>query len=201
MNRSWSRQRTYWTWTTTCLQIVLYARHSPRRYRWFAFAPKFNDFDEKASFFVALKVVHHFDRLTSTLSVKLVKMRMNSPGRLTGHFPEEFEIGAPATCMSLSARKYNTYTLLFIENSKALRSLTFCCDCACNHIDEELFSEMIAAQKSSGTSTTLKMHLPLPVLMLKESKLNMRRKGSIQCLQLEKMDDEMEYVHAFSVAN
>lgn len=42
----------------------------------------------------------------------------------------------------------------------------------------ELFSEMIAARKPSGPSTTLEMHMPLPVL--KESKLNMRGRGSVQ---------------------
>lgn len=61
----------------------------------------------------------------------------------------------------------------------------------------ELFSEMIAARKPSGPSTTLEMHMPLPVL--KESKLNMRGRGSVQFVQLKKIDDEMEWVHAFSV--
>lgn len=84
-----------------------------------------------------------------------------------------------------------------VEVSKALRSLTFSCDCACTHIDGELFEQLIAARKLSGASSALDLYLPLPVL--KVSKQNVG--GGLsndQCVQLKKMDNAHEYVHAFA---
>lgn len=88
-----------------------------------------------------------------------------------------------------------------IEKLKSLKSLTFSCVCDCD-IDDTLYTQLITARKTSGACSTLDVYLPLSVLKVAERKAHEGKTDiSNKLIQLQKIDDEMEYVYAFFTGN
>lgn len=135
-------------------------------------------------------------KMTNLRTLKLVKMRADSSLKKSLTTSSQKLALEHLHVIACEGIQYK-HIVAIIEKFKSLLSLTFHCCCDCD-IDDTLYTQLIAARKSSGASSTLDVYLPLSVLkVVKRQSREGESAISNKFVQLRKIDDAMEYVYAY----
>lgn len=135
-------------------------------------------------------------KMTNLKILKLVKMSADSDLKKSVESPSsklELEHLHVIACEKIQYK----HIIATVEKMKSLKSLTFFCCCDCD-IDDTLYAQLIGARKSSGANSTLAVYLPFSVLKVAKRQAGDAKSNTTnKFVQLQKIDDKMEYVYAF----
>lgn len=135
-------------------------------------------------------------KMTNLKTLKLVKMRADSSLKKSLTTSSQKLALEHLHVIACEGIQYK-HIVAIIDKFKSLLSLTFHCCCDCD-IDDTLYSQLIAARKSSGACSTLNVYLPLSVLKVAKRQAREGKSDvSTKFVQLQKIDDKMEYVYGF----